>query len=491
VALFQPTQAHEWRATAAQFLALVLLGLGVELLRGVAADGLDGSFNFVGLPRALWFVPLILLAGYLVSLREAAPSLILAIAVLFCAVSLPYDIAFGALDIAIARGWVGDDLVQGDWPTWAWYALYALWVIALCVGLLRLTRPTRLRAVGHVATLLSVVILPLWAIPSGSLWQGQQDDGEPDDTDSRALSREDVFYAQPALLAQELQSLEPQRPGIEDLYFVGVAGDGSEDVFMKELRVVSDLFRDRFDADGRSVMLVNNPATVRELPIATATALDHALARVGRTIDPEEDVVFLYITSHGSEDHRLAMQFWPLQLRDLRPGMIKRMLDEAGIKWRVIAISACYSGGFIEPLKDDSTLIITAADSDHTSFGCGTDSDLTYFGKAYFDHALRGTWSFVEAFEQARREIEGREKAQALTPSNPQMFAGQQILHKLDSLRNRLRLANGVIEARAPASPASGAALRAPCARAWPGCVASPRAAASPAAESPTAPGTP
>jgi hypothetical protein len=492
VALFQPTEAQEWRATAGQFLALVLLGLGVELVRGLAADGLYGSFNFAGLPRAVWFVPLVLLAGYLVSVRESAPPLVLGIAVLFAAVSVPYDIAFGALDVAIARGWAGDEVEQGAWPTWARYALYALWVVALCVGVLRLTRPGLLRAASHLATLLAVVIVPLWAIPSASLWLAPGDDDEPDDDrDSRALSREDVFYAQPALLAQELQSLEPQRPGIDDLYFVGVAGDGSQDVFMKELRVVSDLFRERFDADGRSVMLVNNPATVRELPIATATALDHALARVGRTIDPEEDVVFLYITSHGSEDHRLAMQFWPLQLRDLRPGMIKRMLDEAGIKWRVIAISACYSGGFIEPLKDDNTLIVTAADSDHTSFGCGNDSDLTYFGKAYFDHALRGTWSFVEAFEQARREIEGREKAQALTPSNPQMVAGTQILRKLEGLRNRLRLANGVIEARAPDSSASAFASAASCAPARSGCAAWRRAASSPAAGSPTAPGTP
>jgi hypothetical protein len=492
VALFQPTQPHEWRASAGQFLALVLLGLGVELLRGLAADGLDGSFNFLGLPRVLWFVPLVLLAGFLISLREAVPALVIGTAVLFCAVSLPYDVAFGALDVAIARGWAGEDVAQSEWPAWAWDALYALWVAALCVGVLRLTRPRPLRALGHVATLLVVVILPLWTMPAASLWQAQQDEAEPDDDrDSRALSREDVFYAQPALLAHELQSLEAQRPGIEDLYFVGVAGDGSEDVFMKELRVVSDLFRERFDADGRSVLLVNNPATVRELPIATATALDHALQRVGRTIDPDEDVVFLYITSHGSQDHRLAMQFRPLQLHDLRPGMIKRMLDEAGIKWRVIAISACYSGGFIEPLKDDNTLIITAADANHTSFGCGNDSDFTYFGKAYFDHALRETWSFVDAFDRARREIEGREKAQALTPSNPQMYAGKQIQRKLESLRSRLRLTGGVIEARAPAGPASAPASHASCARAQPGCAAWRRASSSPAAGSPTAPGTP
>ena len=121
-------------------------------------------------------------------------------------------------------------------------------------------------------------------------------------------------------------------------------------------------------------------------------------------LDPDEDVLFLYLTSHGSEDHRLAMQFWPLQLDDIDPRMLKQMLDESGIKWRVIVISACYSGGFVEPLKDDHTMIVTAADAFHQSFGCGSTSDFTYFAKAYFDEALRGTHSFQAAFDQARRE---------------------------------------------------------------------------------------
>ena len=78
------------------------------------------------------------------------------------------------------------------------------------------------------------------------------------------------------------------------------------------------------------------------------------------------------------------------------------MLDEARIKWRIIVVSACYSGGYIEPLKDDNTLIMTASAADRTSFGCGTESDATYFADALFQHALRFEDSFVKAFEQAR-----------------------------------------------------------------------------------------
>jgi hypothetical protein len=172
--------------------------------------------------------------------------------------------------------------------------------------------------------------------------------------------------------------------------------------------------------------------------VATTTALARTLEYLGRVMDKEEDVLFLYLTSHGSEDHRLTMEFWPLQLNDVDPHSLRQMLDRAGIKWRVIAISACYSGGFVEPLRDERTLVVTASDAQRQSFGCGTESDFTYFGRAW-DEALRGTYSFTEAFEQARVRIEQREKAESLMPSNPQIFVGARVARKLDALSARLR----------------------------------------------------
>jgi hypothetical protein len=451
-ALFVPTAPADWAASPGQLLALVLAGLAVHLCHGVAIEGPGGSFSLAGVPQALFYVPLILLAGYLIALREAAPPLVLPIALLFSAVSLLYDLVFVALDLASSLGWVSAGVAESDWFGHVGEALFALCMAASGSAILRLTRPAWLRRVGHAATLLVVVALPLWTLPPAPLWRAAEDHGEDPSRDWRALSREEAFYAQPALLAQELRALQAQRPGVEDLYFVGVAGDGAEDVFMKELRVIAPLLGERFDTAGRSLVLVNNPATVRELPIATTTALGRALSRVGAVLDREEDVLFLYLTSHGSEDHRLTMQFWPLELNDLTPAMLKRMLDEAGIKWRVIAISACYSGGFIEALRDDHTLIVTAADAENTSFGCGNEFDFTYFGRAYFDHALRRTWSFTEAFEQARREIGERERSEALTPSNPQIYVGARIEAKLARLSERLSARSRVIQVQAPES---------------------------------------
>jgi hypothetical protein len=153
----------------------------------------------------------------------------------------------------------------------------------------------------------------------------------------------------------------------------------------------------------------------------------------------DQDVLFLYLTSHGSEDHHFALSFWPLHLRDLDPPALRQMLDAAQIRWRIVVVSACYSGGFIEPLKSDTTLVITAADAQHTSFGCGSESDFTYFGKAYFDQALRKRPSFIAAFDDARRIIEARERGEGKAPSNPQIYVGAAMRGKLAGFEAEMR----------------------------------------------------
>ena len=141
---------------------------------------------------------------------------------------------------------------------------------------------------------------------------------------------------------------------------------------------------------------------------ATLTSLRRALGAVGRRINPEEDVVLLHLTSHGSQNHELSVEFYPLQLQAIRPADVRAALDDAGIKWRIVVVSACYSGGFIDALKDTHALVIAASDANHTSFGCGDAFDFTYFSQAYYDGALRGTYSFEQAFGIARQAIPER-----------------------------------------------------------------------------------
>ncbi|UUZ54811.1 hypothetical protein LP419_01870 [Massilia sp. H-1] len=54
---------------------------------------------------------------------------------------------------------------------------------------------------------------------------------------------------------------------------------------------------------------------------------------------------------------------------------------------------------------------MTASDADHTSYGCGRKSPLTFFGRAMYDEQLRTkTRSFAEAHAAARLVIDLREK---------------------------------------------------------------------------------
>jgi hypothetical protein len=102
------------------------------------------------------------------------------------------------------------------------------------------------------------------------------------------------------------------------------------------------------------------------------------------------------------------------------------ILNRAGVQHRVVVISACYSGVFIDQLANDDTLVITAADANHPSFGCQDKVKWTYFGDAFFNQALRRAADLRSAFTVARKLISLREMRYRLMPSNPQI-AGAKI----------------------------------------------------------------
>jgi hypothetical protein len=192
---------------------------------------------------------------------------------------------------------------------------------------------------------------------------------------------------------------------------------------------------DRWGTNGRSVLLINNPRTLLETPAATVTNLREALNEIGGTINKEEDVVMVYLASHGSRSHVLEVALPPLELAPLTPPVLRGLLDAAGIRWRIVVISACYSGGFIDALKDDNTLVLTASASDRASFGCGNQSDSTFFGEALFQHGLAQSDSLLGAFEVAKERVAAREReGKFKPPSNPQIYVGPAIAEKLKEL---------------------------------------------------------
>jgi len=324
----------------------------------------------------------------------------------------------------------------GFWLSVGWFALVCLRATATAL------MPQRpyfwLRSFVGAGLLLLLAPLAIWA---GQPWfhAPQLPQSLPEIAQSANPATEDVLIKQPQLLYEAWSDLEDERPGVTDLYFVGFASYAGENVFRKDVEVARDLFDSRYDTDGRSILLIDSPQTMLDEPFATVSNLRATLSEIGDIIDPDQDVVMLYLSSHGSRDHQLSVEFPPLQLDQLAPDDLKDMLDSAGIKWRIIVVSACYSGGFVDPLKDDYTLIMTASAADRTSFGCGSESDATYFGDALFGHALRTEDSFVKAFELAKARIAEREQAEKRRPSEPQLFVGKEMAAKLPRFEAELR----------------------------------------------------
>lgn len=249
------------------------------------------------------------------------------------------------------------------------------------------------------------------------------------------LDEEDVFYRQPDLVGRALNAVARHHPGKPNLYFVGFAGEADEKVFSNEVSYARDLLDRRFYTDGRSLLLLNNTDTVRNTPIANTHNLEAVLQGVAKRMNKQEDVLFLYLSSHGASDHRLSVSFEPLGLDDLKAEKLKRMLDKSGIRNRVIVVSACYSGGFLDVLKDDNSLILTASSRDHVAYGCGDYTTYTFFGEAYFVDSLEHDDSFITAFDDARQIIEAREKSEGMDASRPQIHVGRNIKKVLDKLK--------------------------------------------------------
>ncbi len=234
-------------------------------------------------------------------------------------------------------------------------------------------------------------------------------------------SPEQVLYAQAQRMQDAIDKLAPRTPGKSNLYLISFAGDGEENVFRNEVEYVEKLFSERFDAKGHVLTLINNPGTLDRRPIASLSNLELAVDALGKKLDPVADVLMVFITTHGSRAHELYVSLDPLPLDQIVPEDLADVFSESPIRQRVFVISACYSGGFVDALKGESTMVITAARGDRASFGCGTTSDITDFGRAFFVDALNRTASFSDAFADAKKEIDAWETRDEQTHSLPQI----------------------------------------------------------------------
>jgi hypothetical protein len=453
---------------------IVLVVLGMALLLGMARFEVAGpaQFNPRGWLMSLWSGLLTLwLAWWAMAPAQARPvhderlptGGLAAWYVLSSWAPLVPTLAMYGMLASVAHQpslWTSD---TANVVFWVVYGLLTVWIVAALVVVSARFIRSPARTAAYAAALVGVIALGIWQFPDRP-WEFDAEaaqaeaaaSGEMTETSepARLALTQAVFEAQQPLLQQQLQALAPERTGVPDVYGLVFAPYAGEEVFRRESTMVGTLLHERFDAQGRVIHLLNHAETADTHVWATPQNLQRAIAGLAERMDRDHDVLVIYMTSHGARNHELAASHWPLQVPPVTPEVLRASLDQAGIRNRVIAVSACYSGGWIEPLATDGTLIMTAADATHTSYGCGTRSELTFFGRAVFNEQLRQTHSFTEAFAKAvpliaQREVEAG-KADGF--SNPQIRVGAQIAPVLQALEQRLSASTVSDAPEAPAA---------------------------------------
>jgi hypothetical protein len=199
---------------------------------------------------------------------------------------------------------------------------------------------------------------------------------------------------------------------------------GSQSVFQSEARGAASIISAKFGKPATLIVRANTKTTTQ----ATGDSLANALTVVGNKMSGTNDVLFLVLTSHGSPD---GLGIQGRNLKDtITPGDLRGVLAENGARYKVVIVSACYSGIFTE-LADANTLVITAARSDRPSFGCQDGNRWTYFGEAFFARAMRGSRVLPDAFAEAKALVTQRELSEGFQPSYPQIAGGRAVLERL------------------------------------------------------------
>ena len=432
-------------ATGPAFLALLVV-LGMAATIGTGRLELTGATSFDWRAALSGWTAFVLTAWACYVLRPdpqqragngVAPSAA-HLLTMVSAQALLLQLTLGTADALARRAGLLDG--AADWLLWLLWLAPGVWAaLAMLVLLMRHGDPVLSQRVQACYALCAAGALSLYFAPATPYWQEPASD-KGDDGQVLQFSQELVENQIPLMEAQ-LDALAPQRPGVADMYTITFAPFEGEEVFQRESNVVNEVMAKRFDAAGRGIRMINHRDHLEDMPWATAINMQRAIEGIAETMDREEDVLFIHLTSHGASDGQLAANFWPLDVEPIGPEILRKWLDKAGIRHRVISISACYAGAWVTPLANTDSLVMTASDADHTSYGCGKKSDLTFFGRAMYDEQLRTkTRSFAAAHAAARLIIDRREKEGGKDDgySNPQISMGARIAPYLEKMRARL-----------------------------------------------------
>ena len=440
--------APRWQrvhATPWTIVSLVLLYLLAQLAAQRSMIAGEADFNWSAISSDwLGFALLAWLSYWLIEKTEHEVKPAQATALIFGQIFV-FTVFFGAVFTVLVKTNFYNQEKLDLIAQWAAILLPISWaMLAQLVVLWRVST----RKIGPILlALLLLLANAAMSIGTSSIqfWNPRVELVEEEDPETLEITQE-VMEAQPVLLEQTLSAVKAERPGVVDLFSITFAPYSEENVFHDETAMVSKVMAERFDTTGRGVQLVNHLDTVGEFPWATPLNLKRAVFAVAGKMNKQEDILFMHLSSHGASDGQLAASFPPMTIEEVTPDDLKAWLDEAGVKNRVISISACFAGNWVPPLANENTLVMTASDADHTSYGCGRKSPLTFFGRAMYDEQLRNqTLSFETAHAAARIVIKQREEEAGKTDgySNPQIRMGEAIRLRLALLQDRLQKNKG------------------------------------------------
>ncbi|WP_454885343.1 C13 family peptidase [Sphingomonas oryzagri] len=407
------------------WIALSSLIIVENLLFGGAGEMVSGALFLSGAP-----VVAALLAGAVLRLRSMA----LGLASIFLAIAIVFQAEWLLLQLAAPAGQADElfGILAG-----------AMVLLAILVIALRFAHQRNGRILGAAGLLIATIAVAGWFAQGNPIFyrvaaqtrlalgigSADQDDEAEKAIDAiRDIPVDRLWGVQPRLVAKQIDGLAPRVAGRSNVYALTVAAGGSQQLFAREARLARDVAAARFGADYRGGVLLSNGVTdiLAHTPLATQDNMAAAADGVGDHMDPAHDIAFIYLVSHGSRDAELQTDLPTYDdLSPISAASVADALSHAGIRRRVIIVSACFSGSWIPVLASDDTIVITAARKDRTSFGCDDSLALTYFGEAFLHSPLAKGASLRDTFYAARKAIVAREGADHLTPSEPQVFVGR------------------------------------------------------------------
>jgi hypothetical protein len=213
-----------------------------------------------------------------------------------------------------------------------------------------------------------------------------------------------------------------KRPVAQPISAVLAAGDASIPAFDNAIEYLRDLLDQRGLA-GSSAQLLS---ARRQRPAdEELSALETLEARVEAVKPSAGGSCLVYLTSHGGHDQGLWLE---ASRASLMPADLDRVLDiSCGAVPTVVVVSACYSGQFaVPPMTRPNRIILTAARSDRTSFGCGAGFTYTYFDECLIG-ALPNAGDWHEVYARTSGCVAQRERAVDAVASEPQAWFGDSV----------------------------------------------------------------